>query len=62
VRAVSGISDSDDLALEERRERLRDWRWERRRSKLRFALFFVSVSLCIVGGDLLDVVREIGPW
>lgn len=51
MKRISEISSADEVDLEWEREALRDWRWERLRSKIYVALWCVIVIGVIFWGD-----------
>jgi hypothetical protein len=51
------LRSPEEFSLEERRERLRDRRWKRRKEQLLLTGTLVGVSAALVGGHVSDVVR-----
>lgn len=49
MNRVSNIASAADLALEHRREDIRDRRWRRRRDKVRTAVWVIAICSVALG-------------
>ncbi|HEY2333663.1 MAG TPA: hypothetical protein VGH58_01475 [Solirubrobacterales bacterium] len=49
MNRVSNIASAADLALEHRREDIRDRRWRRRRDKVRTAVWVLAICCAALG-------------